>query len=135
MASMTADAIVRTGRAVDKFRQLVVVQGEGKTAVRRVLSTPITKVEWNPQFRFGGSPRLVEQYCFRVDGKTVERFADAAALVMKKHHVTMGNVEESSLQTYVQRALRIMRGEEALRIHTELTPEEPTCGSSDEPQA
>jgi hypothetical protein len=123
MAKKTVDAIRRTGTARTPIRQLVVVQGEGKTAVETVLSTPIEKVEWGMQFRFGASPKPVEQYAFKVGGKTVERFADAAALVMKKHHVELAGNETANAQIYVQRATAILEGRDTLRILSEV-PEE-----------
>lgn len=123
MANMTVNAIRRTGTATAPFRQLEVIQGEGKRAVRRVLSTPITKLGWAPAFRHGASAVPMEQYCFEVDGKVVERFADATAMVLKKHHVILDeNVPLDELQAYVRKAVAIMRGEDTIRFHQDPLP-------------
>lgn len=112
MSKMIATSIRRTGRAETPVRHLVVVQGSGKEAVERILSAAIEKVQWGVEFRHGGKPAPMEQYAFRVGGKTVSRFADAAALVLKKHHV---EVEAGDHQEYLKAALAIMKGEEGLR--------------------
>ena len=113
MATKTVDQIRRTGSGTSKIRQIVVVQGSGKTAVETVLSTPIEKISKGLAFRHGAARVPVEQYAFKVGAKTVERFADAAALVLKRHHIELASDEGA--QTYVKRAFEILRGREELR--------------------
>lgn len=120
MNKMLVNAIRRTGSATSPIRQLIAVQGEGKDAVERVLSTVIEKIEWGFEFRFGGSHTPVEQYAFRVRGKTYERFADAAAVVMKIHHIELAENEVIEAQIYVQRAVAILKGQDDLRLLTEV---------------
>lgn len=113
MTAKTVDSIRRTGRATSKTRQIVVVQGSGKHAVETVLSTTITKIDCGLQFRFGAARVPVEQYAFKVGAKTVERFADATALVLKRHNIVLsGNAAEA--QTYVQKAFDIVNGKAEL---------------------
>jgi hypothetical protein len=51
----------------------------------------------------------MEQYCWVVAGKRVERFADVTALVLKRHHVAIDEkVPTEELPAYVRRALNIM---------------------------
>jgi hypothetical protein len=120
MSKMIVDAIRRTGTASSPFRQLVVIQGDH----RRTLGTPINKISWFPQFRHGASKTPIEQYVFQVDGKIVERFADATALVLKKHHVEIeANVPEDELQIYVRKARAIMAGTEPLHVHADPLPD------------
>lgn len=96
MAQKLVDSIRRTGTSTSPIRQLVVVQGSGKNAVETVLSTPIEKIDMGLSFRNGGARTPIEQYAFRVGGKTVERFADAAALVFKRHHIALaGQIDEA----------------------------------------
>jgi len=113
MEDHKVDSIYRTGRATDPIRRIVTVQGAGKLAVEHTLSTPITKVNWALKFRHGNRHIPVEQYAFQVDGRTVERFADATALVLKKHHVDLSPL--NNWQKYVMRASLIMTGKELLR--------------------
>jgi len=111
---MVVDRVYRTGKAEDRVRSLVVVIGFGKEAQERQLSTPIEKVEWEPAYRIGGAGRSpVEQYGFKVGSKLVMRFADATALVLRRHHVKIAG--EPS-QAYVKKALRINEGKEELRL-------------------
>lgn len=98
---------VRREASRDKMTYHLIVTKDGEP---RTLLTPIEKVMGPPQFRAG---RPIEQYAFRVAGRSVERFADAAAIVLKRHHVAMLVTEED--QEYVQRAFAIMRGDEELR--------------------
>lgn len=118
MAKMIVDSIRRTGTATSPIRQIVVVQGEGKTAVERVLSTAIEKLSWGNEFRHGGAHTPIEQYAFRVNGKVYERFADAAAVILKRHNVELSDLEGA--QAYVKKAFAIIRGEDQLRVVTEL---------------
>jgi hypothetical protein len=116
---MIVDGIRRTGSATSPFRQLEVLQGDN----RRVLSTPITKISWDLEFRGGATATPIEQYVFKVDGKIVERFADATALVLKKHHVEIdASVPASELQIYVKKALAIMKGTDQLHVHSGSLP-------------
>jgi hypothetical protein len=116
MAKKVVDAVRRTGSARSKVRQIVVIQGEGKNKVEQVLSTTIEKLEFAPQFRFGKSPRPIDQYGFKVGSKSVERFADATALVLKRHQVQIAQPEDA--QIYVKKAVAIMEGKEALHTMT-----------------
>lgn len=114
MAKKIVDTIRRTGNSKTAIRQIVVVQGSGKSAVETVLSTPITKIDMGMSFRNGGRRTPIEQYAFKVGKRTVERFADAAALVLKKHNIALaGQMEEA--QTYVQRAFAIVQGKDEIR--------------------
>jgi hypothetical protein len=59
----------------------------------------------------------MEQYCWVVAGKRVERFADVTALVLKRHHVAIDEkVPTEELPAYVRRALNIMAGKEPLHL-------------------
>jgi len=111
---MIVDRVYRTGTAESRTRSLVVVTGKGSDKVERQLSTPIEKIEWMPEFRIAGTSRApIEQYGFKVGAKTVMRFADATALVLKRHHVRIsGKVK----QAYVRKAFRIIDGREDLRL-------------------
>lgn len=120
MSKKIVDTIRRTGNAQSPSRYLVVIQGEGKHAHRVTLSTAITKIKGPEQFRHGASHIPVEQYAFRVGTTTYERFADAAAVVLKKHHVELANPNAEDLQEYVAKAYKIIRGEEQLRILAEV---------------
>jgi len=116
MSRKIVDVIRRTGNAQSPSRFIEVIQGSGKNAVREVLSTPITKIKGPEAFRFGAAHTPVEQYGFQVGAKTVERFADAAALVLRKHQVRLALPNDEGVQEYVQRAFRIIEGKEKLRI-------------------
>lgn len=119
MASKLIDSIRRTGNSSSSIRQLVVVQGEGKAAVETVLSTPITKISWGMKYQGGKSAKPVEQYAFVVGAKTVERFSDAAALVLKKHNVKFSTPTED-LQTYVKEALAKLEDTSLIKILAEV---------------
>jgi hypothetical protein len=116
MANMQIDFLRRTGSATSAIRQIVAVSGHGKQAVEKVLSTPITKITWAPEFRHGGSHKPIEQYCFEVRGKRYERFADATAVVMKIHHIAIAPNEVESAQQYVKQAVAILEGKAPLRV-------------------
>lgn len=119
MSKMFVDAVRRSGSADRPFRQLEVVQGKS----RLVLDTAIKKISWAPEFRHGASARPIEQYIFQVGDKVVERFADATALVLKRHNVEFeANVPRDELQTYVRKALEIMEGKEPLHVHNAPLP-------------
>jgi len=117
MAKMTPDRVKRTGSASTSLRQLVAVwNGEpGKRDTERTLGTPINKVAYKADtaFRSFGGNRPIEQYAFEVAGKFVERFADATALVLKRHHVQVEVTDDSP--TYVKRALAMIAGTEEVR--------------------
>lgn len=117
MAKKIVDSIRRTGKSTSTFRQIVVVQGEGKDARETVLSTPIEKVVFGKAFRNGGAATPIEQYGFKVGTKTYERFADAASVVLKKHNIDL--LDASEAQAYVQKAFRIIQGLEELRLSQE----------------
>lgn len=114
MANKIVDKVRRTGHSASSMRQLVVVQGDGKDEVETVLTTPIHKVEWGLQFRHGGARTPVEQYAFRVGAKTYARFADAASVVLRKHHIELATLEGA--QIYVKKAFAIINGTEPLRM-------------------
>jgi len=115
---LVAERIVRTGSATSSTRKIVLVNGTGREKVEKLLDTPITKMQWGPEFRHGANHIPVEQYAFTVDGVTYERFADATAVVLKKHKVTVLEFEGGAHQIYVQRALNVLRGDEKLRTVT-----------------
>jgi len=102
----------RTGTIDSPVRRIEVGPADDRQG--RVLSTPITKIEWGVSFRKGGGTFPIEQYAFEVDGKAYERFADATARVLTKHRVRFATL--AGHQQYVERALAIMRGEETYRI-------------------
>ena len=116
MGKKVVDVIRRTGNAQSPTRYIEIIQGSGKSAVREVLKTAITKIKGPEQFRHGAAHTPVEQYGFQVGVKSVERFADAAALVLRKHRVVLALPKDDSVQEYVKRAYRIIDGKEALRI-------------------
>jgi len=115
MGKKVVDTIRRTGNASSPTRFIEVIIGSGKNAVREVLSTPISKIKGPEQFRHGGEHIPVEQYGFQVGVKTVERFADATALVLRKHRVILALPKDDSVQEYVKRAYRIIDGKDTLR--------------------
>jgi len=116
MAKKIVDTIRRTGSAQSSTRYIEVITGSGKDAVREVLKTAIKKIKGPEQFRHGGSHIPVEQYGFQVGVKTVERFADATALVLRKHRVALAQPKADDVQEYVKRAYRIIDGKEKLRV-------------------
>lgn len=117
MNKKLVNSIYRTGTSKTATRRLVVTQGTGKNAVTTVLSTPIEKIEMGLSFRNGRSRTPIEQYMFRVGKRHVERFADAAALVLKKHHIALD--ENAKVPAYVQHAFNIMNGNAAIREASE----------------
>ena len=116
MGKKVVDVIRRTGNAQSPTRYIEVIMGSGKSAVREVLKTAITKIKGQEQFRHGAAHVPVEQYGFQVGAKSVERFADAAALVLRKHRVVLALPKDEDVQEYVKRAYRIIDGKETLRI-------------------
>lgn len=116
MGNKVVDVIRRTGNARSPSRYIEVIQGSGKNAVREVLGTQIIKIKGPEQFRHGADHIPVEQYGFQVGARTVERFADATALVLRKHRVVLALPDDESVQEYVKRAYRIIAGKETLRI-------------------
>ena len=112
MGKKIVDTIRRTGNAQSSTRYIEVIQGSGKNAVREVLGTPITKIKGPEQFRHGAEHVPVEQYGFTIGAKSVERFADAAALVLRKHQVRLALPNDDDVQEYVKRAYRIIDGKE-----------------------
>jgi len=127
MSKKVVTSIRRTGSASTPVRHIVAVQGTGKEAVETILSTPIEKVQWGVDFRHGGASVPIEQYAFKVAGRTVERFADATAIVLKRHHI--GFESSEGHQAYVTKALEIVHGEAGL--HEIVTPADaaPAVGS------
>jgi len=120
MANMQIDALRRTGSATSANRQLIAVWGEGKNRSEKVLSTVITKISWGTQFRHGASHKPVEQYCFEVRGKRYARFADAASVVMKIHHIVIAANELENAQIYVKQAAAILAGTAELQMATDV---------------
>jgi hypothetical protein len=90
---------------------------------RQGVASPRKGQDHGQEDRRRDPPHRHRQYAFKVGGKTVERFADAAALVMKKHHVELAGNETANAQIYVQRATAILEGRDTLRILSEV-PEE-----------
>jgi hypothetical protein len=114
MANMQAVKITRTAVS-DNVRLLEVHTADGEV---RVLGTEIHKVRLPEAFiKAGGKTVPVEQYAFKVGGMVVARFADATALVFKRHHIAISQDAEGS-QNYVREALAIIRGEKELRLAT-----------------
>lgn len=64
----------------------------------------------------GGKTAPVEQYAFKVDGKVVARFADAASLVLKKHHVHLSEEALAASQVYIRKAVSIASGKEPIKM-------------------
>lgn len=126
MSKLTATSLRRTGTVTSPIRQIVVVQGTGRDAVERILSTPIEKIQWGVEFRHGAAPAPMEQYAFRVGKTVVERFADATALVMKKHHVVL---EPGTHQEYVVVAQDILKSLKPLRVITPPSDAVPATGA------
>jgi len=116
MTKMIVDALRRTGTATSPTRQIIAVQGDDE----RVLSTPITKIEWGMEFRKAGKTTPVEQYAFKVRNTTYERFADATAAVMKIHHIEVAPNEVEDAQIYVKKATDILHGKETIRVLAEV---------------
>jgi len=112
---LVAERIVRTGSANTPTRKLVVVNGSGRDKTEQVLEPAIEKVESPPQFRHGNSHIPIEQYGFRVNGVTYERFADAAAIVMGLNRVQVAS-ELAQLQIYVRGALVRMRDPSLINV-------------------
>ena len=119
MTTKTIDSIHRTGNSSSAIRHLVAVIGTGRDRDEQILSTPITKIQWAPEFRGGQNAAPMEQYAFRVGKRVVERFADAAALVIRKHHIKIEMAEEEMAQ-YVRKAVRMARGDEEIRFLDEV---------------
>jgi len=115
MGKKVVDTIRRTGNAQSPTRHIEVIVGSGKSAVREVLGTAIKKIKGPEQFRHGGAHIPVEQYGFQVGAKTVERFADATALVLRKHRIALAQPKADDVQEYVKRAYRIIDGKDKLR--------------------
>lgn len=120
MAHKIVDTIRRTGTKTSPIRHIEVIQGSGKSAVREVLSTEIVKLKAPEQFRNGPARTPVEQYHFQVGSKVVERFADAAALVLRKHQIRLADPSAEGLQTYVKKAFDIIEGRAELSVIAEL---------------
>jgi hypothetical protein len=119
MTTKLVDAVARhavrdgAGKTTNQ-RVLSVTQGRGKDAKTVVLSTPIVKIDWGTSFRALGGATPMEQYTFQVDRRQVERFADAAALVLRKHHVQVADGAE--VPTYLQEAIARLRGEKPIKF-------------------
>lgn len=111
-----ANRITKIARGVNT-RVIMITIGTGRRATKEVLSTPIEKVKLPEKFfkRPGGVTAPVEQYGFKVGEKVGERFADATAMVLKTHGVTIPVEGLDSRQSYVKRALAVMSGAEAMR--------------------
>jgi len=113
------DTIHRTGTAASPTRYIVTIRGKGRDKEEKQLSTPITKIGWKPEFRHGLRRTPVEQYAFKVGKQTVERFADATALVMRKHQVELEDPTEGH-QGYVKQALKMIAGQEKIHFLKDL---------------
>lgn len=112
MAQMQVSKITR--KALSPAVRVLEVHQEDNV---RTLSTQILKVELPEKFVKGsGKTAPVEQYAFVVDNKTVARFADAAALVLKKHHVAVRSEDLEDVQIYVRKAVEILNGKAELRL-------------------
>ena len=116
MGKKVVDVIRRTGNAQSPTRYIEVIRGSGKSAIREVLKTAITKIKGPEHFRHGANHIPMEQYGFRVGAKTVMRFADATALVLRKHQIVLALPKDEDVQEYVKRAYQIIDGKEDLRL-------------------
>lgn len=116
MGKKVVDVIRRTGNAQSPTRYIEVIRGSGKSATREVLGTAITKIKGPEHFRHGAAHVPMEQYGFQVGAKSVERFADAAALVLRKHRIVLALPKDDDVQEYVKKAYRIIDGKDKLRI-------------------
>lgn len=83
----------------------------------RLLGTKITKVELPEKYAkmHKGQTVPIEQYAFKVDDRIVLRFADATAIVLKKHHVDVDLGKFETRQVYLVKALEILAGKEPLK--------------------
>lgn len=109
--SNTFQSITRTGRSNTAVRYLVGRNGTGRNAEIKTFG-PIVKVVTAPiQFREG---MPIEQYAFEYKGQIGERFADVTAMVMKE--TDLRPALNTKPQEYMQRALRILKGREELRL-------------------
>lgn len=102
MAKLQITALRRTAIAKDDFR-IVVIDKDGE---ERTLSTPIAKLNKGTAFRKTGGVRPIEQYGFQVGKKEVERFDEAAALVMRRHNVQV--LEDAKVPAYAARAVEML---------------------------
>lgn len=76
------------------------------------LTTLVEKTIQPAEYRkVGGKVIPVEQYAFKVGTKVVDRFADAAALVMKRHNIEI--VDGAEIPAYLAKAVAINAGVEA----------------------
>ena len=112
MAKMIAQKVTRYATS-----EMVRVLEVHKDKTVKVLGTRIEKVMLPDLFvKAHGKTAPIEQYAFKVDGKTVARFADAAALVLKKHHVELTEEAAEASQTYIRKAFDIISGKEPLKM-------------------
>lgn len=103
MAKMIVTDLVRRTSTKNTFH-IVVTKAAGGDPVE--LSTPIVKVTEPLEYRKVGARTVpVEQYAFEVAGKKVDRFADATAIVLKRHQVQIA--EGVKIPTYAQKAVAI----------------------------
>jgi len=98
MSKMQITAFSRRAVEKDTF-QIVVIKKNGEEVA---LKTLVTKINKGMDFRKGAKTFPVEQYEFDVAGKKVDRFDQAAALIMKRHQIEL--VEDAKVPAYVVRA-------------------------------
>lgn len=100
MAKMIVTEVSRKTTEKNTFR-IAVTKASGDEVT---LSTPIVKVIGEPEYRKVGARTVpVEQYGFEVAGKKVDRFADATAIVLKRHQIEIA--EGAKVPTYVEKAV------------------------------
>jgi hypothetical protein len=118
--SITRKAVVHEPNAT-VYQLFVTKQAkvEGQEPEVTALSTKIEKVTTETVVTGGAARRPIEQYSFRVGARLVLRFADAVALVAKKHRLDLNGVLKPP--TYVQEAAAMLREEKEIRFVDEDT--------------
>lgn len=119
MASMSNICKITRKASGPSARYIAVHQPSSNPKVKfttRLLGTRIVKVELPEKFaKLRGMTAPIEQYAFKVDDRIVLRFADATAIVLKKHHVAVNAADLDTKQIYLVKALAILAGEEPIR--------------------
>lgn len=103
MAKMIVTEVSRKVASKGQF-VIAVTKASGEEAT---LATTIQRIQRDaPEFRkIGGRTYPVDQYAFEVNGKTVDRFADATAIVLKRHNIEIA--EGAKVPTYVSKAVAL----------------------------
>lgn len=116
----------------ETVRMLEVRYGYGKGAVTTVLGTEIEKVKMPEKFaKLQGHTAPIEQYGFKIGNFVGERFADAAAVVLRDHRIEIPEAGLDQKQAYVQAAVKIMKGERPLKDVTKEFVEGSNAGGAE----